>query len=123
LDLHGFFFFGCRHEATEYLYREEIQTFLKSGVLTRLSTAFSRDTDEITYVQHRILEHGDEICDWMIDKNGFFYVCGDAKGMAKGVLDALLEIIKKFNKCDNKAATEIRSTWMKEKRLLLDVWA
>jgi len=31
----------------------------------------------------------------MINKNGYFYVCGDAKGMAKGVLSALLEILKK----------------------------
>ncbi|QQP55634.1 NADPH--cytochrome P450 reductase [Caligus rogercresseyi] len=36
-------FFGCRNEAVDYIYREELEEHLASGGLSRLHLAFSRD--------------------------------------------------------------------------------
>lgn len=44
-------FFGCRNEKQDWIFREEMEAFLSKGVLTRLSTAFSRDTADKVYVQ------------------------------------------------------------------------
>jgi sulfite reductase (NADPH) flavoprotein alpha-component len=84
-------FFGHQHEATDFLYRQEIERFLATGGLTRLSTAWSRDTAKKVYVQDRMREEGCELWEWLRD-GAHFYVCGDAKHMAKDVDAALCEI-------------------------------
>ncbi len=87
-------FFGDQREATDYLYRDEFNAWHDRGLLTRIDTAFSRDQQEKVYVQHRLLEHGDEVWAWLQD-GAHFYVCGDATRMAKDVDDALLQVIQR----------------------------
>jgi sulfite reductase (NADPH) flavoprotein alpha-component len=84
-------FFGHQHEATDFLYRDELEAFLADGTLTRLSTAWSRDGKEKVYVQDRMREAGPRLWAWLRD-GAHFYVCGDAKRMAKDVENALVEI-------------------------------
>lgn len=62
-------------------------------MLTKADVAFSRDQASKHYVQHRMLENGKELYDWL-EKGAHFYVCGDAKQMAKDVDSALKEIIQ-----------------------------
>jgi len=85
-------FFGEQHEATDFLYRDELETLHRDGLLTRLDTAFSRDQAEQVYVQSRMLEHARELFAWL-EEGAHFYVCGDAKRMAKDVDAALHEVI------------------------------
>jgi sulfite reductase (NADPH) flavoprotein alpha-component len=85
-------FFGERRAAHDFLYRREIEGFLKDGMLTRLETAFSRDWAEKVYVQHRMLEFGEELWRWISD-GAHLYVCGDANQMARDVHQALQTII------------------------------
>ncbi len=85
-------FFGDQHAATDFLYREELEAYLASGALTRLSTAFSRDQAEKVYVQHRMLDQGEELWRW-IAEGAHVYVCGDAARMAADVDHALAEVV------------------------------
>lgn len=84
-------FFGNPHRRTDFLYQLEWQAALKSGALTRLDVAFSRDQDRKVYVQHRLREHGRELYAWL-EAGAHLYVCGDASGMARDVHAALLDI-------------------------------
>ena len=84
-------FFGHQHEATDFLYRDELEAFLAGGILNRLSTAWSRDGTAKVYVQDRMRAAGPELWAWLKD-GAHFYVCGDAKYMAKDVENALIEI-------------------------------
>ena len=68
-------FFGCRHEAEDYLYREELDQHMEEGVLTGLHVAFSRDQEEKVYVQHVMKREGEEIYQ-LLEKQAYFYVCG-----------------------------------------------
>ena len=86
-------FFGEQRRKTDFLYEEELLGFQKSGRLQRLDLAFSRDQAEKVYVQHRMLEHARELFGWL-EEGAHFYVCGDAKRMAKDVDAALHEIIR-----------------------------
>jgi sulfite reductase (NADPH) flavoprotein alpha-component len=86
-------FFGDQKSSTDFLYRGEIEGFQKSGALTRLDVAWSRDQEEKIYVQHRLLEHAKEVFDWL-ERGGAFYVCGDASRMAKDVDAALHQVIQ-----------------------------
>jgi sulfite reductase (NADPH) flavoprotein alpha-component len=84
-------FFGDQHAATDFLYQNELEKLHRDELLTHLHTAFSRDGAEKVYVQHRMREHAAELWAWLED-GAHFYVCGDAKRMAKDV-DATLHDI------------------------------
>ncbi|MBI2929788.1 MAG: sulfite reductase subunit alpha [Verrucomicrobia bacterium] len=86
-------FFGDQRGATDFLYRDELETFLRDDTLKRLDVAFSRDQPEKIYVQHRMLEQAGELFTWL-EEGAHFYVCGDAKRMAKDVDAALHRVIQ-----------------------------
>jgi sulfite reductase (NADPH) flavoprotein alpha-component len=97
-------FFGHQHEATDFFYREELQHFLETGVLTKLSTAWSRDRATKVYVQDRMREAACELWGWL-QEGAYFYVCGDALRMAKDVETAMVQIAAKEGCMDAEAAT------------------
>jgi sulfite reductase (NADPH) flavoprotein alpha-component len=86
-------FFGDQHQAVDFLYQDEIETWKASGLLTRLDLAFSRDQERKLYVQDRMLEHAPELWAWL-EKGAHFYVCGDASRMARDVHAALHKVIE-----------------------------
>lgn len=85
-------FFGDQHQASDFIYAEELQAHADAGLLTRLDLAFSRDQAEKVYVQTRMREHAADLFGWLED-GAYVYVCGDATRMAKDVDAALLEIV------------------------------
>ncbi|MBV9272437.1 MAG: sulfite reductase subunit alpha [Verrucomicrobia bacterium] len=87
-------FFGDQKESTDFLYRDELLSFREKGVLARLDTAFSRDQAEKVYVQHRMLQQANELWSWL-ENGAHFYVCGDARRMAKDVDAALKTVIQR----------------------------
>ena len=116
-------FFGEQHRATDFLYRENLIGFQKKGKLHRLDLAFSRDQAHKIYVQHLMLENAKELWAWL--QNGaYFYVCGDAKRMAKDVHTTLITIAQKEGGLSSEAAGEyVNTTLMRtERRYLRDVY-
>lgn len=114
-------FFGDQHRATDFLYEEEWIRFLKEGTLTRLDTAFSRDQPHKIYVQDRMLENAAEIWSWL-DSGAHFYVCGDAKRMAKDVDAALHSIVREQGGMSEDAAAAYVKQLKKDKRYQRDVY-
>jgi sulfite reductase (NADPH) flavoprotein alpha-component len=116
-------FFGEQHRATDFLYRDEFLAWHHQGSLHRLDLAFSRDQPSKLYVQHRMLEQARELWAWL--QNGaYFYVCGDAKHMAKDVHQTLIQIAREQGGLSPAAAAEyVNVTLMKtERRYLRDVY-
>ncbi len=114
-------FFGDQKASTDFLYKEELETMLADGHLTRLSTAFSRDQAQKVYVQHRMLEHATELYDWL-ENGAHFYVCGDASRMAKDVDAALHKVIETASGRSGDDATEYVSQLKASKRYQRDVY-
>jgi sulfite reductase alpha subunit-like flavoprotein len=85
-------FFGEQYSHLDFLYQAELQDFLESGLLTKLTLAFSRDQEEKIYVQNRIKENANKIKDWL-NNGAYLYICGDKEGMAKEVNEALSQSI------------------------------
>jgi sulfite reductase (NADPH) flavoprotein alpha-component len=87
-------FFGERSAATDFLYRDELESMLRDGHLARLDTAFSRDQEAKIYVQDRMMENSRELWAWL-EEGASVYVCGDASRMAKDVHTALHKVAEK----------------------------
>ena len=85
-------FFGDQHAATDYLYAETLERWKDDGKLAKLSLAWSRDGDVKEYVQHKMLQEGAELWDWL-ERGAHFYICGDAKRMAHDVDAALKQVV------------------------------
>ena len=114
-------FFGDQRESCDFLYREQLESYRKSGALTKLSTAFSRDQKEKIYVQNRMLEEGSELFAWL-EEGGSFYVCGDASRMAKDVDAALHQVVEANGQRSAAEAKAYVDQLKKEKRYLRDVY-
>jgi len=114
-------FYGDQHRATDFLYEEEWRERLAKGQLARLDTAFSRDQLLKVYVQDRMRENAAELWSW-IKGGAYFYVCGDAKRMAKDVDTALFDIVAQQGGLDAAAATEFVKQLKKDRRYQRDVY-
>ncbi|MFB9325578.1 assimilatory sulfite reductase (NADPH) flavoprotein subunit [Paenibacillus aurantiacus] len=114
-------FFGDQHFVTDFLYQTEWQRWIKDGVLTRMDVAFSRDTEEKVYVQHRMRQHGKELYAWL-EQGASFYICGDEKNMAKDVHSALLDIIETEGGKSREEAENYLASMQQSKRYQRDVY-
>ena len=114
-------FFGAPNFTEDFLYQTELQDYFKSGQLTRLDLAFSRDQDYKIYVQDRLRERAEELWNW-IERGAHIYVCGDATRMAKDVQDALLSIFEERGKLSSEQANEFLKQLRRDKRYQRDVY-
>jgi sulfite reductase (NADPH) flavoprotein alpha-component len=88
-------FFGEDHFVSDFLYQTEIQNWAQTGVLNKVSLAFSKDRGKLT-VQHKLLEHGKEVFDW-IAGGAHVYLCGQKAPMGVEAENALLSIIERYS--------------------------
>ncbi|MBE3654221.1 sulfite reductase [NADPH] flavoprotein, alpha-component [Vibrio navarrensis] len=120
-DGKNWLFFGDRTFTQDFLYQVEWQKYLKSGILTRLDVAFSRDQHEKVYVQHRVLEQAEQVWQWLQD-GAYVYICGDATRMAKDVHEALLVVAQQQGGLSREKAEEYFNELRKAKRYQRDVY-
>lgn len=114
-------FFGDQRSATDFMYRDELEAMVGDGALTRFDTAFSRDQAEKVYVQHRMREHTKELFAWL-EAGAHFYVCGDAKQMAKDVDAMLHEVVQTGGGRTAEQAAEYVNCLKNQKRYQRDVY-
>jgi len=70
----------------------ELQGWQQQGALANLTFAWSRDTEQPTYVHDRIIEQAASIREF-IGERGHIYVCGRFVGMGTAVDDALQSVL------------------------------
>jgi len=116
-------FFGCRSNL-DYLYEDELTTYHKDGVLSDLQIAFSRVGPEKVYVQHLMERPEVSKKIWsLIDKGAHFYLCGDARLMARDVGECLAKIISEHGKMTREDAEKYISKMQGQGRHNSDVWS
>lgn len=114
-------FFGERNFRSDFLYQVEWQAHLRSGLLTRMDVAFSRDRNEKLYVQHRLREKAADLYAWL-EEGAHLYVCGDAAHMASDVHAALLAVLKEQGHLGLDAAEDYLRTLQRDHRYQRDVY-
>lgn len=114
-------FFGDRQFTHDFLYQLEWQDALRDQVLAKMDVAFSRDQPEKIYVQDRVWERRRELVEWL-DGGAYFYVCGDAKAMARDVRDALVRSFADVKSLSAEAAEAAVAQLERDKRYLTDTY-
>ena len=114
-------FFGHQRSNCDFFYEDELKGMKTSGLLTRLSLAWSRDSDQKIYVQDRMRETGRDLWSWLAD-GAHVYVCGDAKRMAKDVELALVDIVAHHGARSPEEASAFVSELKKKGRYQQDVY-
>jgi sulfite reductase (NADPH) flavoprotein alpha-component len=114
-------FFGDQRKGTDFLYEEEWKQYLERGQLTRLDSAFSRDQLLKVYVQDRMRENAAGLWAWL-QGGAHFYVCGDAKRMAKDVDTALHNIVAEQGNLTPTQAADYIKQLKKDGRYQRDVY-
>ncbi|MGB6534541.1 MAG: sulfite reductase subunit alpha [Xanthobacteraceae bacterium] len=114
-------FFGHQRSQYDFFYENELLAMRASGLLTRLTLAWSRDSDKKIYVQHRMAEVGRDLWSW-IAEGAHIYVCGDALRMAKDVEAALLGIIAAHSGRTDQEAAKLLAELRAADRYQCDVY-
>jgi len=114
-------FFGDQTFTQDFLYQVEWQNYLKSGLLTRMNVAFSRDQAEKVYVQDRLKEQASDVFAWL-ERGAHLYICGDANRMAKDVHNTLIDIISEQGKLSTEQAEDYLKDLRSNKRYQKDVY-
>ncbi len=114
-------FFGSQHEHCNYFYRDELEQYQRDGHL-RCDCAWSRDQAGKSYVQNKMLENAAEIWKWIDSEGAHFFVCGDARRMAKDVDAALRKIIQDQGGKTEEQTNEYVEKLKADKRYKRDVY-
>lgn len=114
-------FFGNLKFIDDFLYQIEWQNYIKSGVLNKIDTAWSRDQVHKIYIQDKLLNSSAEVWDW-IQSGAYIYVCGDAKRMANDVEHALILLTSKHGNMSLEEANDFWNSMRIEHRYQRDVY-
>lgn len=115
-------FFGARFSQSEYLYREEFEGYVKEGVLT-IHTAFSRDQARKIYVQHRLMEAGQEVAEMMLRQKGHFFVCGSARKVPEDIYATMKQVVMASERCSEDEAEATLGNLKMEGRYTVEAWS
>jgi NADPH-ferrihemoprotein reductase len=116
-------FFGCRNSKQDFVYSEEWPALFETlGGSSRIITAFSRETEQKVYVQHRLMENGQEMWD-LLEQGAYVYVCGDAKTMARDVNQTFVKFATEFGQLEEQKAQDYVKSLRTTGRYQEDVWS
>jgi sulfite reductase (NADPH) flavoprotein alpha-component len=120
-DGKNWLFFGHQHEATDFLYEDELKGYQADGTLNELTLAWSRDQDSKVYVQHRLKEQGEAVWSWLAS-GAHIYVCGDKNAMAPQVRETLVDICVTHGGLSAPAAAATVDGWESSGRYCVDAY-
>lgn len=117
-------YFGARHEATEWSYGDEFESYQKEGTksLTNIRCAWSRDQKEKVYVQDKIREDPELVYNTLIRDNGLFYYCGTGGRAPDMVRNAVAESIAEVGKMSKDDANKIITDMQINGRYNVESW-
>ena len=127
--------FGCRRESEDYIVRDDLQSFLQMGILSKLFVAFSRDDEALVntasdsavnirrmqYVQAYFQESPEIFLEFF--HGGSVYICGNAARMAKDVEQAIIEsVLCGAGKMSRTHAVDHLQSMAQQGHYLKDIW-
>ncbi|TMW57126.1 hypothetical protein Poli38472_003051 [Pythium oligandrum] len=115
-------YFGCRRQDDDYIYRDELEGFQASGVLTELHLAFSREQSKKVYVQHLLEQQGEKVWELIGQEGAYVFVCG-ATTMGNDVQKVLHEVVQKHGNQSSEQAQATLKKLQDSHRYVQELWA
>lgn len=117
-------FFGCRNRDIDYIYRDELEAYQSSGVLSELHLAFSRDGNKKVYVQHLISDptKGASLAKLVLQDNAYIFVCGGT-AMGNDVFKAVAQQLEQHGNMDASSALNTLENLQKAGRYVQELWS
>ena len=117
------FLMGLRYRQKEYLFQEEFEGLEKEGVISHLLPAFSRDQEKKIYIQHKVDENVEKMCDILVEKKGYFFYCGPAGNVPAAIERSILKaFVAVYNKSEEEAVTMLNAI-KDEGRYVVEAWS
>ena len=114
----SYLFFGCRHEARDFLCRKELEAFVADGTLTHLKVAFSRDEGTTAkYVQDQMKPMGAELTELMMNGNATLYICGNSHTVTGDIDKAITDMLTQYSGLKPSEVTDTKIAWKETGRL------
>lgn len=118
------YYFGSRYRSQEYLYGEDIEAYIASGIISHAGLAFSRDSDSKTYIQHKMSQDKSMLARLLKGKGSdaaYFYLCGPTWPVPD-VYEALVGSLTREGGMERKEAEEYLEELKEEERYVLEVY-
>ena len=118
------YYFGSRYRSQEYLYGEEIEAYIKSGIISHAGLAFSRDGKDKMYIQHKMKNDGKLLSDLLLGEGkdaAYFYLCGPTWPVPD-VFEALVGSLVDNGGMERKRAEDWIEELKEEERYVLEVY-
>ena len=117
-------FFGCRHEARDFLCRDELEAYVADGTVAQLHVAFSRDPDSpAKYVQEKVSAAGEEVIKLVQDEGGVIYICGNSNGVVDAVGNTITALLQKTCSMSQEQARTTKIGWKERGQLRVEHFA
>lgn len=119
--------YGCR-DSDNFLFKSQVDEFLRKGVLTKLSVCYSRPLNGSSYtseyVQDIVLKENSLFQKMMLEPfspvSSSIYICGDQLKMVPEVLSALSSSIEDVP--NNISGEFLIKEWVSKGRILREIW-
>lgn len=118
------YYFGSRYRSQEYLYGEEIEAYIASGIISHAGLAFSRDGKDKMYIQHKMSQDKELLSKLLLGKGSeaaYFYLCGPTWPVPD-VYEALVGALTENGGMERKGAEEFIEDLKEEERYVLEVY-
>ena len=117
------FLMGLRKRAAEYLFGDEFEALQKEGVIRYLLPAFSRDQAQKVYIQNKVDEHPEMVCDILVEKKGYFFYCGPAGNVPAAIEKSVLKAFETFYHKTEEEALNLLNEIKNEGRYVVEAWS
>ena len=114
---------GLRYRAKEYLFGEEFEALEKEGVISHLLPAFSRDQATKIYIQNKVDENPELVCDVLVEKKGYFFYCGPAGNVPTAIEKSILKAFETLYKKSEEEAVDMLNSIKNEGRYVVEAWS
>lgn len=113
-------FFGCRYREKDAFIEKDL---VKDTINLIYIPAYSRDQEEKIYVQHRIIEYGHLVWDWISNKQARIYLAGSAKQVPEQVSDALKTVLIQYGQMTGEQAEDYLRQMERTKQFQRETWS
>ena len=114
-------FYGCRYSDADNICRHLVEEMLQAGALDNFTPRFSREAGAGRgYVQHGIEAEGAAVARWL-EEGAALYVCGDGRGMAAGVKQAVTAVLGA--RLGEQEGQDFVKKMVTEKKYKEDIWS